>query len=66
MNLNHHHCIQVRNGEISEINDGIVIEGRFRILFNDCEVTDMIASRDQLLEPGAGFVITKRTYPVHG
>jgi hypothetical protein len=29
-------------------------------------VTDMIASRDKLLELGAGFVITKRTYPVHG
>ena len=51
--------IQVRNGEISEINDAIVIEDRFRILFNDCPVTDMIASRDQLMELGAGFVITE-------
>ena len=66
MNLDHHLGIQVRNGEISEINDAIVIEDRFRIFFNDCPVTDMIASRDQLLELGAGFVITERTYAVRG
>jgi FdhD protein len=59
MNLDHHRGIRVRNGEISEINDAIVIEDRFQILFNDCLVTDMIASRDQLLELGAGFVITE-------
>jgi FdhD protein len=59
MDLDHHHGIQVRNGELSEINDTIVIEDRFRILFNDCLVTDMIASRDQLRELGAGFVITE-------
>jgi hypothetical protein len=45
MNLDHHRGIQVRNGEISEINDAIIIEDPFRILFNDCPVTDMIASR---------------------
>jgi len=59
MNLDHHYGIQVRKGELSEINDTIVIEDRFRILFNDCLVTDMIASRDQLRELGAGFVITE-------
>ncbi len=59
MNLNHHRGIQVRNGEITEIDDAIVIEDRFQILFNDYPVTDMIASRDQLLELGAGFVITE-------
>jgi FdhD protein len=59
MNLDHHRGIQIRNGEISEINDAIVIEDRFQILFNDCLLTDMIASRDQLLELGAGFVITE-------
>jgi FdhD protein len=59
MDLDHHHGIQVRHGELSEINDTIVIEDRFRILFNDCLVTDMIASRDQLRELGAGFVITE-------
>ncbi len=59
MNLDQHLGIQVRNGEISEITDAIVIEDRFQILFNDCPVTDMIASRDQLRELGAGFVITE-------
>jgi len=59
MNLNHHRGIQVRNGELSEINDTIVIEERFRIFFNDCLVTEMIASHDQLQELGAGFVITE-------
>jgi len=59
MNLNHHRGIQIRNGELSEINDAIVIEDRFRILFNDRPVTDMIASSNQLLELGAGFVITE-------
>jgi FdhD protein len=59
MNLDHHRGIQVRDGEISEINDAIVIEDRFQILFNNCPVTEMIASRDQLIELGAGFVITE-------
>jgi FdhD protein len=59
MNLDHHRGIRVRNGEISEINDAVVIEDRFRIFLNDCTVTDMIASRDQLRELGAGFVITE-------
>ena len=53
MNLNHHRGIRVRNGELSEITDAIVIEDWFRILFNDPPVTDMIASRDQILELGA-------------
>ena len=51
--------IQVRNGKAAEIDDAIVIEDRFRIFFNDRPVTDMIASRDQLKELGAGFVITE-------
>jgi FdhD protein len=36
-----------------------VIEDRFRIFFNDYPIADMIASRDQLKELGAGFVITE-------
>jgi FdhD protein len=59
MDLDHHHGIQIMNGVLSEINDTIVIEDRFRILLNDCLVTEMIASRDQLRELGAGFVITE-------
>ena len=59
MDLDHHPGIQVMNGVPSEIDDTIVIEDRFRILLNDCLVTEMIASRDHLRELGAGFVITE-------
>ena len=59
MDLDHHPGIRVMNGVLSEIDDTIVIEDRFRILLNDCLVTEMIASRDQLRELGAGFVITE-------
>jgi len=59
MNLKDHRSTRVRNGEITEIDDTIVIEDRFQILFNDRPVTDIIASRDQLKELGAGFVITE-------
>ncbi len=55
MNLDHHRGIQVRDGEISEINDAIVIEDRFQILFNNCPVTEMIASRDQLIRARCRF-----------
>lgn len=59
VNLHNHRGLQVRNGEISEIDDPIVIEDRFSIFFNDSHVTDIIASNDQLRELGAGFVITE-------
>ena len=59
MDLDHHPGIQVMNGVRSEINDTIVIEDLFRILLNDCLVTEMIASREQLRELGAGFVVTE-------
>ena len=36
-----------------------MIEDRFRIFFNDYPITDMVASRDQLKESGAGFAITE-------
>ena len=51
--------IQVKDGRAAVIDDSIVIEDRFRILLNNRPVTDMIASRDQLRELGAGFVITE-------
>jgi FdhD protein len=59
MLLNHHKGIQVRNGVTTEIDEATVIEDRFRIFFNDYPITDMVASRDQLKELGAGFVITE-------
>ena len=36
-----------------------MIEDLFRIFFNDYPITDRVASRDQLREIGAGFVITE-------
>lgn len=59
MNLDSYRCIQVRDDKISEIDDAIITEDRFSIFFNDCPVTDIIASGDQLVELGAGFVITE-------
>ena len=59
MNLKDHRSIRVTIGEVTEIDDTIVIEDRFQILFNNRPVTDIIASRDQLKELGAGFVITE-------
>jgi FdhD protein len=59
MALNYHRAIQVRNGVSEGINDAVVIEDRFRIFFNDYPIADMIASRNQLRELGAGFVVTE-------
>ena len=59
MPLHHHRGIQFRNGVPEGIDDAVVIEDRFRIFFNDYPIADMIASRDQLKELGAGFVITE-------
>ena len=59
MPLHHHRGIQFRNGRSAEIDDAIVVEDRFRIFFNDYPIADMVASRDQLRELGAGFVITE-------
>lgn len=57
--IRNHHSFQVKNGTVTEINDMIVIEDHFQILFNDHPVADMVASRDQLRELGAGFVVTE-------
>src|SRR5512135_3365271 len=59
MHLDSHKGIQVRNGVPWEIDEPTVIEDRFRIFFNDYPMADMVASRDQLKELGAGFVITE-------
>ncbi|MDD1695541.1 MAG: formate dehydrogenase accessory sulfurtransferase FdhD [Methanoregula sp.] len=59
MKVTNHRSIRVRNGEVTEIDDTIVIEDRFQIFFNDRPVTDIVASSDQLSELGAGFVITE-------
>jgi FdhD protein len=54
-----HKGIQVIAGVARETEDSIVIEDRFELLLNDTPVTDMVASRDQLRELGAGYVISE-------
>jgi FdhD protein len=54
-----HRSIQVLGGVARETDDAVVIEDRFELLLNDCPVTDMVASRDQLRELGAGYVISE-------
>ena len=54
-----HHGIQVSDGLPRETDDAIVIEDRFDLLLNDQLVTTMVASRDQLRELGAGYVISE-------
>ena len=57
--LDHHRGIQVNGAEATEIDDEVVVEDRFQLVFNNKPVTEMIASRDMLRELGAGFVITE-------
>ncbi|MDD5143417.1 formate dehydrogenase accessory sulfurtransferase FdhD [Methanoregula sp.] len=54
-----HHAIQVTGGVPRETDDAIVIEDRFELLLNDRPVATMVASRDQLRELGAGYVISE-------
>lgn len=54
-----HHGIQVIAGVPRETDDSIVIEDRFELLLNDKPVTEMVASRDQLRELGAGYLVSE-------
>jgi FdhD protein len=54
-----HRGIQVIAGVAKETDDAIVIEDRFDLLLNDRPVATMVASRDQLRELGAGYVISE-------
>jgi FdhD protein len=54
-----HHSIQVIAGQARETDDAIVIEDRFELLLNDRPVTEMVASRDQLRELGAGYLVSE-------
>jgi hypothetical protein len=54
-----HHCIQVIAGQARDTDDAIVIEDRFELLLNDQPVTAMVASRDQLQELGAGYLVSE-------
>ncbi len=57
--INTHHSIQVVAGVAREMDDSIVIEDRFELLLNDKPVTVMVASRDQLRELGAGYLVSE-------
>jgi len=57
--IHNHHAIQVTGGIPKETDDAVVIEDRFDLLLNDRPVTTMVASRDQLRELGAGYVISE-------
>ncbi|WP_321506440.1 formate dehydrogenase accessory sulfurtransferase FdhD [uncultured Methanoregula sp.] len=54
-----HHSIRVTAGDARETDDAIVIENRFELLLNDLPVTEMVASRDQLRELGAGYLVSE-------
>lgn len=54
-----HHSIQVIAGEARETDDAIVVEDRFELLLNDTPVTEMVASRNQLRELGAGYLVSE-------
>jgi FdhD protein len=54
-----HRSIQVIAGVARDTDDAVVIEDRFELLLNDHPVTDIVASRDQLRELGAGYVISE-------
>lgn len=54
-----HHAIQVVDGKAKETDDAIVIEDRFELLLNDKPVTEIVASRDQLRELGAGYLVSE-------
>jgi FdhD protein len=57
--IHQHKSIQVINGEARETGDTVVVEDQFELLLNGCPVTEMVASRDQLRELGAGYVISE-------
>lgn len=52
-----HRGIRFDAGVAEETDDAVVIEDRFVIELNGTPVTEMVASRDQLRELGAGYVI---------
>lgn len=51
--------IQVREGRIIEIDDPVIQEDRFSLCINGEFYARIVASRDQLRELGAGFVVSQ-------
>jgi FdhD protein len=54
-----HRSIRFTAGRPEETDDAVVVEDRFELLLNDRPVTELVASRDQLRELGAGYVISE-------
>jgi len=54
-----HRSIRFDAGKALETDDAVVVEDRFELLLNDRPVTEIVASRDQLKELGAGYVISE-------
>ncbi|NMB78472.1 MAG: formate dehydrogenase accessory sulfurtransferase FdhD [Methanomicrobiales archaeon] len=54
-----HHGIQVSGGVARKTEDPVVIEDRFDLFLNDTLVTGIVASRDQLRELGAGYLVSE-------
>lgn len=57
MSTSRHTGIQVRGEEVSGIEDTIVREERFSLVLNGSRYLDLVASRENLRELGAGFVL---------
>jgi len=57
--IHQHPGIQVIAGIARDTDDAVVIEDRFELLLNDRPVTGMVASRDQLRELGAGYLVSE-------
>jgi FdhD protein len=57
MNLTQFAGIQVREGKASRIDDRVVREERFTLFLNDTRFLEIVASRNDLRELGAGFVV---------
>ncbi len=54
---------QVRSGEVASIDDRVAREERFTLYLNGSRFLELVASRDQLRELGAGFVVCQGLSP---
>jgi FdhD protein len=57
MNLTTYDGIQVRDGRASIIDDRVVREERFTLFLNNSRFLELVGSRNDLAELGAGFVV---------
>jgi FdhD protein len=57
MSLVQYPGLQVRGGEVTEVEDTVCLEETFRLFLNDEPLADLVASTNQLKELGVGFVL---------